>query len=348
MVPRLCTYFVLRLVTLAGLGVLFSGCIRTTHPEVVVYTSVDDVFARPICEAFEKQTGIKVQLVPDTEETKSTGLLNRLIAEKGRPRADVFWSGDPVRAALLKSKGIATPYKSAEASHLPVQFSDPDGHWTGFSARARVIIYNKNLVPAGEEPKSVMDLTSPRFKGKACLANPLFGTTSMHAAALFDKLGESEAEKFFDGFIANGGKIVSSNGEVRRRVANGEFAVGICDSDDYNVARQEGKPVALVLPDQNGTGIVLIPNCAVLVAGGPNPENGKRFIDYLLRADTEAALARSEAAQIPLRSDVGLPKEFPLPPIGKLKVMPIDYARLGGKLEELSQGFLKRWVDRNQ
>src|SRR3990172_742730 len=63
----------------------------TTPTYVVVYTSVDDVFARPIAERFQQETGIEVRLVPDTEETKSTGLLNRLIAEKERPQADVFW-----------------------------------------------------------------------------------------------------------------------------------------------------------------------------------------------------------------------------------------------------------------
>ncbi len=70
--------------------------------EVIVYTSVDDLFARPICNEFERKTGIIVQLVPDTEETKSTGLLNRLLAEKARPRCDVFWNGDPIRAAIFK------------------------------------------------------------------------------------------------------------------------------------------------------------------------------------------------------------------------------------------------------
>ncbi len=50
--------------------------------QVVVYTSVDDVFARPISKRFEQETGIKILLVPDTEETKSAGLLNRLIAEQ--------------------------------------------------------------------------------------------------------------------------------------------------------------------------------------------------------------------------------------------------------------------------
>lgn len=341
------TQSVLPLVLLALVGIHTQGCVRQAEPEVVVYTSVDDVFARPICERFQEETGIRVRLVPDTEETKSTGLVNRLIAEKGRPQADVFWSGDPVRAAILKSRGVSAPYRSTEAEKLPAQFSDPEGHWTGFSARARVLIYNTSLVPAGQEPKSVMDLLDARFKGKVCIANPLFGTTSMHAAALFESLGEAETKRFFEGLIANGGKILSSNGEVRRRVANGEYAVGLTDTDDYNVARQEGKPVGVVFPDQDGMGVVLVPNCVVLIANGPNAANGKRFIDYLLRAETEAALARSEAAQIPLRGDVPLPEGFPFPAIDQLKAMPVEYTTLGRRLEELSRGFLKEWVDRN-
>ena len=128
---------------------------------------MDDVFARPVARRFEEKTGIKIDLVPDTEETKSAGLLNRLIAEKERPRADVFWSGDPVRAAILKAKNVSAPYRSPLAEGLPAQFSDPAGHWTGFSARARVIIYNRELVPEEQIPASVMDLLKPHFKENA-------------------------------------------------------------------------------------------------------------------------------------------------------------------------------------
>src|SRR6266852_5980891 len=112
------------LLSIPALLVLLGGCQsgNNSTPTVVVYTSVDDIFARPIAEQFEKETGIKVNLVPDTEETKSTGLLNRLIMEKDRPQADVFWSGDPVRAAILKAKGVATPYHSPQATGLPQQF----------------------------------------------------------------------------------------------------------------------------------------------------------------------------------------------------------------------------------
>lgn len=321
------------------------ACGRKAVREVVVYTSVDDVFVRPVAQRFEQEIGITVRLVPDTEETKSTGLLNRLIAEKARPQADVFWSGDPVRAAILKAKGVSTPYRSPQAEGLPQRFSDPDGHWTGFSARARVLIYNRNLVPEGQEPQSVLDLLDSRFKGKACIANPLFGTTSMHAAALFAVLGEEKAKAFFEGFVANGGKILSSNGEVRRRVAAGEFAVGITDTDDVNVARLEGKPVGMVYPDANGKGTLIIPNCAVLIAGGPNPEAGRRFIDYLLRPETEQALAESEAAQMPLRPGVPVPEG--VASLAQVKPMAVDYTVLAGLLEDLSEGYLKGWVDRN-
>jgi iron(III) transport system substrate-binding protein len=309
---------------------------------VVVYTSVDDVFARPVCEQFQKQTGIEVKLVPDTEETKSTGLLNRLIAENARPLADVFWSGDPVRAAVLKAKGISTPFKPASPADTTGRFSDSAGHWSALSARARVFIVNTNLVPAAETPRSLQAFLDPEWKGKACVANPLFGTTSMHAAALFETMGEAKAKEFFEGMRANGVKMLSSNGEVKRRVAAGEFAFGLTDTDDASVAMKEGKPVTMVYPDQDAAGSLIVPNAAVLIANGPDPEHGKQFIEYLLSAAVEQSLAKSEAAQMPLRPGV------PVPPgvkrVEEIKAMPVDYEKLGARLQELSAGYLRTWA----
>jgi iron(III) transport system substrate-binding protein len=156
-----------RCLLLLALLLASNACQKTDA--VVVYSSVDDVFARPVAEQFQRETGIVVRLVPDTEETKSAGLLNRLIAEKGRPQADVFWSGDPVRAAILKEKGISAPYRSPEAVGLPPELSDPDGHWTGFSARARVLVYNTDVVAPEAAPTSVLALTEERFRSRACL-----------------------------------------------------------------------------------------------------------------------------------------------------------------------------------
>ncbi len=313
--------------------------------QVIVYTSVDDIFARPVARSFEDMTGIKVRLVTDTEETKSTGLLNRLIAEKKRPVADVFWSGDPVRAAVLKQRGVSAPYRSPAAKGLMPQFSDPDGYWTAFSTRARVIVYNTDVFAKAEIPRSIYDLNDPKFKGKACMANPLFGTTSMHAAALFQVLGTDKAEKFFNDFAANGGRILSSNGDVKDRVAAGECAFGLTDTDDVNVALSEGLHVNFVFPDQKGMGTLLVPNCAVLINGAPHRADAEKFIDFLLSPATEKVLAQSMAAQIPLRKGIKGPERFPS--IQDIRIMKVDYPTLAVTLEKIMKGFLKEWVDRN-
>lgn len=320
-----------------------SAVADTGKKEVVVYTSVDDVFARPIAEMFTKNTGIPVKLVPDTEETKSTGLLNRLIAEKKRPQADVFWSGDPVRAEILKSKGISESYHSPEANDIPKAFRDPKWHWTGFSTRARVLLYNTKLISKNEAPKSIMDLSeNSKFKGKGCIANPLFGTTSMHAAAIFVVLGDEKGRDYFKGLTKNKVRMVSSNGEVRRRVSEGDCAVGITDTDDAYQAVRDKKPVKVVFPDENGLGTLLVPNVAVLIARAPNQKGGKKFIDFLLKPETEKILAESDAAQMPLRKDIDVPSD--ILPISKVKAMSVDYQTVAKKLEEISRGFLKEWA----
>src|SRR5258705_172642 len=80
-----------------------------------------------VFKAFEEQSGISARAVYDTEETKSTGVVNRLIAEAGNPQADVFWSGDPVRPFFLTKRGIVEPYVSPNAADVPGQFKAPDG-----------------------------------------------------------------------------------------------------------------------------------------------------------------------------------------------------------------------------
>src|SRR6476646_1634995 len=89
----------------------------TQTPTVVVYVSHDQVFSEPILKDFEKETGIKVRAVYDTEETKSTGTMNRLIAEKNNPQADVYWANEPIRAEVLRLRLSLPPTRSAGPRH---------------------------------------------------------------------------------------------------------------------------------------------------------------------------------------------------------------------------------------
>ncbi len=212
--------------------------------EVTIYVSTDRVFSEPILKAYEQKSGVKVNAIYDTEETKSTGLTNRLLAEKTNPQADVFWSNEPVRTLVLKKRGVLAPYKSASGDGIPAVFKDPEGYWTGFSARSRVIVYNTKVVKPEEAPQSVLDLADPKWKGQVAIADPRFGTTSFHVAALYAELGDERADEFFRKLKANDVKIVSANSIVRDMVARGEVKVGLTDTDDVNVALEDKQPVA--------------------------------------------------------------------------------------------------------
>ena len=331
----------MKFIMIVSIALLMLAKVCYAENEVVVYTSEDKIFSEPVFQVFERKTGIKVMAIYDTEETKSTGLVNRLIAEKDNPQADVFWSGDPVRPVLLTIKGLTTPYVSSVAADIPKIYKDTDGRWTGFSARARIILYNTNLVNMDERPLSIFDFAKPMWRGQVAIANPLFGTTSIHTAALFIVLGDEKARKFMNDLKANGVKIVSSNGEVKRLVARGEVKAGITDTDDANVAIKEGSPVKIVFPDQTSIGTLIMPNMVCLIKSGPNQENGKKLIDYLVSMEVEKSLAWAPCAQMPLRYDVRTPADVLT--IDAVKGMNVNYHDVAKKLEEIGE-FLKQWA----
>ena len=301
--------------------------------EVTIYVSTDRVFSEPILRGYEQKTGVRVNVVYDTEETKSTGLANRLLAEKGNPQADVFWSNEPVRTLVLKSRGVLSPHRSPDAAGIPSEFKDADGYWTGFSARLRVIVYNTNLVKAEDAPRSVLDLADPKWREQTAIADPRFGTTSFHVAALYAELGDARADEFFGRLKANGVKVVPANSVVCDMVSRGEVKVGLTDTDDVNVAIEGKKPVAMVLPDRDGMGVPVMPNMLSVIAGAPHSEAGKKLIDYLLSPEVERMLAQSEAVQIPLHGGVEAPKN--IPPLSSFKPMTLDYGKAAGRVEDV-------------
>lgn len=318
----------------------FQSCSPAPN-EVTIYVTIDQVYAAPILRDFEKRTGIKVREVFDTEETKSTGILNRLIAEKTHPKCDVFWSGDPIRTEVLKKKNILSPYVPENAKDIPPAFKDKDGYWVGFSVRSRVLIYNKDSLTKQTAPQSIFDLTKEAFRGRVAIANPLFGTTTFHVAALFESLGDTQAQAFLDRLKKNDVMLASSNGDVRRKVSRGEVACGLTDTDDAFSAILAGEPVDMLFLDQDSLGSLIIPNTVSLIERSPHAENGKRLIEFLLEKDIESKLSYS-CAQIPLRIGVDVPAYVPA--IEAIRPMQIDYSATAQKLD-IIQPFIKNWLE---
>jgi iron(III) transport system substrate-binding protein len=312
-----------------------AGCARQPAREVVVYTSVDQVFSEPILRQFEQASGITVKPVYDVEASKTVGLVNRLLAEKERPRCDVFWNSEFARTIVLKKQGILARHASPATADIPETLKDRDSTWFGFSARARVFIYNKVLLAEEQLPRSLRDLLEPQWRGQVALAYPLFGTTATHMAALFSVLGKTAAEDYLKALHANQVVLVDGNAVVRDLVAAGQVPLGLTDTDDVHVAIQAGKPVGMLFPDTGAMGTLLIPNTVALIHGCPHPDEGKALVDYLLSRDVESRLAFSEAAQIPVRAGVERPPHVPAP--DSFTVMPVDFEAVAAGLEETAR-----------
>lgn len=301
--------------------------------EVVVYVSVDQQYAEPILEDFEADTGIHMKAVYDVEAAKTTGMVNRLIAEKEAPLADVWWSGEFAQTVDLAAKGVLAAYSSPNAARIPGAYKDAGGLWTGFGGRARVLLVNTDLVSEDQMPAGLADLTASSLPGEQIgIAYPLFGTTATHAAALYAARGAEAGLAFFRGLKDKGLQVVDGNGMVRDQVAAGQLAFGLTDTDDACGAVAKGAPVRIVIPDQgaDGEGTLVVPNTVALVAGGPNPEAGKALLDHLLSEAVERRLVESGWIQFGLSGGLadaacGLP--------GDVKGMTVGLADVAAQIE---------------
>ena len=300
--------------------------------EVVVYTSVDQVYAREVFDLFREQSGIEVRPVFDTEAAKTTGLYLRLLTERRAPRADVFWNNEISRTLQLVEEGLAGDLSRLVPEDIPRRWVDPEGRWVAFSLRARVIVYNTDLVSAEEAPRTLAELTEERWRAKVVMANPLFGTTASHMAALYELMGEEAAEVFLKRLKDNEVRLVEGNSVVRDMVGRGEMPVGLTDTDDVFSGIDNDMPIDLVLPDQEGMGTFVVPNSVMLVAGGPHAEAAQTFVRFLLEPEVEKLLAFSRARQLPVRAGVPRPQE--LEPLTSLRAMDVEYGRVARRMPE--------------
>ncbi len=304
----------------------FVGCHSPESREVVVYTSVDQVYSEPILKEFERRSGIRVRAVYDVEASKTTGLINRIIAERDNPHCDVFWNSEFAGTIMLKKKGLLQRYISPSAQDIPEEFIDPDHFWTGFSVRAHVLVYNTRMLKGDDVPGSIFELSKPQWKARVALAYPLFGTTATFMAVLRVVLGPERAKQYITSLRDNKVLIVDGNAVARDLVVEGRVPLAFTDTDDVNVAKKAGRPVDMVYPDQQGIGTFLIPSTVALIKGGPHPTEARELVDYLLSKEVERKLAFMDAGQMPVRDDVERPGW--VPDYRSFRTIRVDYSQV--------------------
>ena len=285
---------------------MLAGCSKKS--EVVVYTAVEQVYCQELFEQFEEETGIHVKTVYDTEANKTTGLVNRIIAEEKEPVCDVFWNNEFIQTIDLQDKGLLDSYIPEGASDIPNVYKDPDGYWVAFGGRARVMLVNTELLTEEEYPHSIFDFVNGTYEGNdLALAYPMFGTTKTHAAAIYAWLGKKEGRAFFQAIADCGVQIVDGNSVTKDMAAAGQVKIGFTDTDDAKDAIGDGAPVEMVFPDQeeDGIGTLITPSTVALIRNAPNMDNGKKLIEFLVSAQTEQFLIENGFFDVSVRSDNG-------------------------------------------
>ena len=256
---------------------------------ILAYTTLDEPLARAVFEAYEKDTGVKVEWV-----RLSTGeAVARMEAERKNPQVDIWFGGVGLGHIEAKDKGLTTPYVSPNAKNIPAKFKDKDGYWTGIYAGALCFVSNINrLKELGvEAPKSWADALKPEFKGHIQMANPASSGTAYNVIATVVQLwGEEKGFEYMRDLHKNISQYTKSGSAPGKNAAIGEIPVGIGYAHDQVKLVSQGYPLVITFPSE-GTGFEVA--SISLVKGGPNPELAKRLIDWAL---TERA-ARLYAAE---------------------------------------------------
>jgi iron(III) transport system substrate-binding protein len=252
--------------------------VSSSSSPVIAYCAQDQVYAEPIFRDFEKESGIKVRAVYDSEAVKTVALANRLLAERHHPQCDVFWGNEEMRTRQLAARGV---------------FRETNG-WASFGYRSRRIVINTNRLTMAAAPHSLLELTNESWRGKVALAYPQSGTTATHFHALRQLWGDAAWQTWCRALASNKPFMVDGNSVVVKFVGQGEAYVGLTDSDDIADGQREGLPfVSLPMNDET----LLIPNTVAVVKGAPHPDAAQKLFEFLKGKEVARRLVAASALE---------------------------------------------------
>lgn len=258
---------------------------------LVIYSGRSEPLIQPVVDAFAvRHPGIEVVV----KAGNNSALANALLEERGNPQADLFITTEIFTVKALHSQGVFQDYVSPNLSGIPADYRDPNGGWTGVTLRARVIMYNAEQVAPEEAPRSIFDLTDPKWKGQIAAANSSNGSMQAQVAVMQQLAGDEQTGAWLNGLLENQVTFLGGHTEVRTAVGAGEFKLGLVNHYYYYLQKAEGSPVGVVFPDQGQgqIGTIVNASAAAVVKGGHNTEAAEKFVDFLLSPEGQELFAR--------------------------------------------------------
>lgn len=311
-----------------------AGQVPLSGETLTVYSGRSESLIAPILQQFTDETGIQVQV-----RYGNTAEMAAVILEEGdNSPADVYIAQDAGALGALAQEGRLMPLPSDILARVPAEFRSDDGLWVGLSGRARVLVYNTELLTEEDLPASILDLANPEWAGRVGWA-PTNASFQAHVTAMRLLLGDDAVRSWLESMVANGAIPYDGNTAVVQAVIDGEVQVGLvnhyylygflADNPDVpavNYYFPGGDPGALV--NVAGAGIV---------STSDHPGLAQRLILYLLGNHAQEYFA-TETYEYPLVA--GIEPSVELRPLAEIEVPAIDLSDLSdlqSTLELLSE-----------
>ncbi|WP_169566053.1 Fe(3+) ABC transporter substrate-binding protein [Sneathiella limimaris] len=279
--------------------------------EVNLYSYRQEKLIRPILEEFEKETGIKVNVV-----FAKKGMLERLKAEGMNSPADAILTVDISRLAEHKEAGVLQPVKAEQAeANIPSQYRDPEGYWYGLTVRSRVVFYAKDRVKPSDL-STYEDLADPKWKGRICVRSSSNVYNQSMLASLVAHLGAEKAEAWAAGIKENlARKPQGGDRDQIKAAAAGECDIAIGNTYYYGkmltskdeAQREAADKVAIFWPNQNDRGAHVNISGVAVTKASKNKENAIKLINFL-SDDTAQEFYASSNFEYPVKAGVQIDK----------------------------------------
>lgn len=301
------------IIVLTGIFFVHEGQSETAKGQIALYTSVP----QPIVDKIQNDFQTKYpEITLDVFRSGTSEVVTKLMTEKeaGEIMADLVWVAEPSTYEDFKAQDLLLQFTPEGADVLPAEMKDPDGFYYAGRLINMIVAYNTNLV--SDAPKGWQDLLNPELKGKIGFPTPLrSGAAEASVKTLVDAFGW----KFFEDFLANGGKQVKNNSTARDMVSTGELAAGALLDYMALSAKAKGSPIDYIWPEE---GAIFIPSPVAIMKDSKNPEAAKVFMNYVLSKEGQETLVEL-GSFIPVRPDVDPPAGAPA--LDKINRLPTDW-----------------------
>lgn len=306
---------------LAGAALLTLPGLASAQDQVVnLYSSRHYDTDEALYSDFTKATGIKINRIEAGEDQ----LLQRMKAEGDKSPADLLITVDAGRLWRAQENGLLQPLKNAALEKaIPPHLREADGHWFGFSKRARIFVVNKDKVKPGELTR-YEDLADPKWKGRLLIRSSTNVYNQSLVGSMIATLGSDATEVWARQVVANLARAPKGGDTDQiKAVAAGEGDVALSNTYYFarllNSAKPEDKAVvanlAVIFPNQGDRGTHVNVSGAGLAKHAPNKANAVKFLEYLASKQAQEYFAKGNyefpvIANVPLHPVIASWAEF--------------------------------------